>query len=66
MQVEIKNFSDTHALTVVIDRGRQYSSIWAKEWDELGEMISPTEKEVRKAFKENRKNFDPYNVRRGY
>lgn len=65
MQIEIKNFSDTHALTVVIDRGRQYSSIWAKELDDSGEMISPNENEVRKAFKENRKNFDPYNVRRG-
>jgi hypothetical protein len=66
LQVEIKNYNQSHAIVSIIHRGRQYGTLWAKETDSEGVLLSPTIKQAEIAFKDDRKSFEPYNVQRGF
>lgn len=66
MQVEIKDYNKTHAIVSIVHRGKQYGTLWAKETNSDGVLISPTVKQAQEAFKEDKRNFDPYNIYRGF
>jgi hypothetical protein len=55
MQIKITDYSDSHYLVIVTTRkGYSYATTWAKMNNPLAEQ------EVKQAWKENRKNFDPW------
>lgn len=58
MQITITNFSDTHSFVRVEKRGKEWNTTWAKEFDDNGNMVSPTVEQVKEAFIENPKSFE--------
>lgn len=57
------NYTKTHAFVTIIHRGYQWQAEWAKEWNEMGDVVSPTEDQVKEAFLEDRNSFDKYSVK---
>lgn len=60
LQVEIKDWNNAYVYVTVIEKGTHWHTTWSKEFDGNGGMVSPTESQVKKAFLENRRDFEPY------
>ncbi|MED1125551.1 hypothetical protein [Bacillus atrophaeus] len=57
MYITIGDFSEIHAHVRVEKKGRQWETVWKKEFDEEGNMTSPTVEQVRDAFIEDPSSF---------
>ncbi|MCH4866801.1 hypothetical protein [Bacillus sp. 1006-3] len=57
MKVTILEYSREHAYVRIEKGGREWTTFWAKAFDDKGNVISPTVKQVKAAFREDPESF---------
>lgn len=61
MTIRLINMTDTHMLGIIeTGKGNEYACYFAKEKDENGQLTYPTQTHVKEAWKENKRDFHPY------